>query len=175
MGMQAQTVLHSMYVEDMRGQLQGKEEKKAQAKKKGKINMDGRAKILTQDTIFNMVKEAQEAKDAAKEAALKRKDAKSKYSEAMEVWKVREMDRKERNGALKAGWALEVKKWEVERDSAKFDKRKPRWTKPKAPPIEKAISKPKVSNFVEDSGEDEESDEDEDENDLRRSDGGDSD
>jgi hypothetical protein len=41
-----------------------------------------------------------------------------------------------------------VKKWEVERDSAKYDKRKPRWQKPKTPPIEKEAIKPKLADFV---------------------------
>jgi hypothetical protein len=40
-GMQAQTILHSMYVEDIRGQLQGKEEKKRKGAQIGRINMDG--------------------------------------------------------------------------------------------------------------------------------------
>ena len=57
-GMQAQTILQAMYVEDICGQLQGNDEKKAKAKNKGKLNMDGRAKILTQDQIFEAVKEA---------------------------------------------------------------------------------------------------------------------
>ena len=51
-GMQAQTILQAMYVEDIHGQLQGNEEKMAKAKNKGKLNMDGQAKILTQDQIF---------------------------------------------------------------------------------------------------------------------------
>lgn len=59
-GMQAQTVLQSMYLEHVQGQLQAKEDKKVKKKKTGKINMDGRAKILTQDDIIAGVKEWQE-------------------------------------------------------------------------------------------------------------------
>ena len=40
-GMQAQSILHSMYIEDIRGQLQGKEEKKKNGTQTGRINMDG--------------------------------------------------------------------------------------------------------------------------------------
>ena len=52
-----------------------------------------------------------------------------------------------------------MKKWEVERDSAKYDKRKPRWQKPKMPPMEKAAIKPKLADFV---GVDDDVDEEED-------------
>src|SRR5882757_4592922 len=48
-GMQAQTVLHSMYVEGLRQQLQGKEDKEKKSKITGRINTDGHAKIITQD------------------------------------------------------------------------------------------------------------------------------
>ena len=148
-GMQAQSLLQASYVENVRIQLQTQEEKKDGGKRKGCINMDGKAKILTQDDIFKAVVEGQTARDAAKDALLKRKDAKERYSDAVGVWKVREMDRREKNTLDKEGWKTEVKKWEVERDSTKYDKRKPRWQKPKMPPMEKATIKPKLSDFVE--------------------------
>jgi len=40
-GMQAQTVLQSIYLEGVQGQLQAQEVKKAKKRKTGKINMDG--------------------------------------------------------------------------------------------------------------------------------------
>jgi hypothetical protein len=40
-GMQAQTILHSMYLEGVWGQLQAYEVKKLKKRKTGKINMDG--------------------------------------------------------------------------------------------------------------------------------------
>jgi len=55
-----------------------------------------------------------------------------------------------------ARWAKEVEKWEAERDSARSGQRKPGWNKPKMPSMERALPKPKVSNFVEDSKEEEE-------------------
>ena len=113
-GMQAQSLLQALYVENVRIQLQTQEEKKDGGKRKGCINMDGKAKILTQDDIFKAVVEGQTARDAAKDALLKRKDAKERYSDAVGVWKVREMDRREKNTLDKEGWKTEVKKWEVE-------------------------------------------------------------
>jgi hypothetical protein len=120
-GLQAQSILHSAHVEDLRGQLQGHEEKKAKGQNKGRINMDGKPKILTQDKIFEAVVKAHAERDAKKDAAVKRKDAKAKYAKAVGVWKIRETDRKERNGTLKSEWEKDVGKWEVERNSAKCD------------------------------------------------------
>jgi hypothetical protein len=166
-GMQAQTVLQSMYLEGVQGQLQAQEDKKMKKRKTGKINMDGRAKILTQDDIIASVKEWQDGQDKAVEEAALKKKAKEQYNLTMDVWKVWEMDRKERNAELKGRWEDEVKEWGIERDNAKCDHRKPRWMKPKMPPMEKALRKPLLADFVMqglESDEDDEDDEDEDGN-----------
>ena len=46
-----------------------------------------------------------------------------------------------------------MRRWEVERNSAKCERRKARWTKPKMPVTEKMIPKPKVADFEEESEE----------------------
>jgi hypothetical protein len=159
-GMQAQTVLQSMYLEGVQGQLQAQEDKKTKKRKTGKINMDGRAKILTQDSIIEGVKEWQDGQDKAVEEAVSKKKAKEQYGLAMDVWKVREMDRKECNAALKGEWEAGVREWGVERDDAKKDRRKPRWTRPKMPPMEKALRKPLLADFAVQGSESNEDDED---------------
>jgi hypothetical protein len=164
-GMQAQTVLQSMYLEGVQGQLQAQEDKKMKKRKTGKIKMDGRAKILTQDDIIEGVREWQDGQDKAVEDAASKKKAKEQYNHAMDIWKVREMDRKECNAELKGKWEEKVREWGVERDRAKSDRRKPGWTKPKMPPMEKALHKPLLADFVMqglESDEDGEDDEDED-------------
>ncbi|KAH9011183.1 hypothetical protein EDB83DRAFT_2322262 [Lactarius deliciosus] len=128
--------------------LKAQEEKKMKKRKTGKINMDGQAKILTQDDIIEGVKEWQDGQDKAVEEAASKKKAREQYNLAMDVWKVQEMDRKERNVKLKGGWEDDMRKWGIERDSAKQEHRKPKWTKPKMPPLEKAIHKPLVADFV---------------------------
>ncbi|KAF8261090.1 hypothetical protein EI94DRAFT_1705808 [Lactarius quietus] len=148
--MQAQTILQSMYVKDIRGQLQGKEERMKKRAQTGRINMDGRAKVLMQDEVFKAVQKSQAAHDATKEASSKRKDANERYSEAMEVWKAR--------------WVKAVKNWGIEKECAKNDWRKPGWNKPKMPSMEKALPKPKVSDFAEESEEDEEDEDNKDKN-----------
>ena len=71
--MQAETILQCVYVEGVRGQLQGQEEKKAKGAQTGQLPVpkDGKAKVLTQDEIFEGVKVSHAARDAAKEALSK--------------------------------------------------------------------------------------------------------
>ena len=158
-GLQAQTVLHSMYLEGVQGQLQAQEEKKLKKRKTRKINMDGRAKILTQDGIVAGVQEWQDSQDKAVEEATVKKNAREKYAAAMEIWKVQETYQKAQNTILKSGWDEDVKKW-TERDNTKYECRKPRWTKPKMSAMEKTIHKPMVADFnIEDSSSEEEEDE----------------
>jgi hypothetical protein len=161
--MQAQTVLQSMYLEGVRGQLQTQQGTKSKRRKTSQIKMDGRCKVLTQADIIGGVKEWEDDQEKAVEEATVRKKAKEKYAAAMDIWKVRKMDRKERNALLKDGWDKDVKKWAVEQGNAKYDRCKPRWTKPKMPTMEKAFRKPMVADFnTEDSGSEEENEEDED-------------
>jgi hypothetical protein len=94
-GMQAQTVLQSMYLEGVQGQLQAQEEKKLKKRKTGKINMDGQAKILMQDNIIDGVKEWQDCQDKAVEEAASKKKAREQYSMAMDTWKLQELSWKE--------------------------------------------------------------------------------
>lgn len=61
---------------------------------------------------------------------------------------------------MKGKWEGEVRKWTVERDSAKYDHRKLRWTKPKMPPMEKALPKPLLANFTMQDSESEDEEED---------------
>ena len=63
-GLQAQTIFHSAHVEDLRGQLQKNEVKKAQGQNGLKLNMDGKLKILTQDMVYNGITKAHAECDA---------------------------------------------------------------------------------------------------------------
>jgi hypothetical protein len=175
-GMQAQTVLQSMYLEGVRGQLQGQEVKEAKKKRKtGKINMDGQAKVLTQDDIIEGVQEWQDGQDKAVADAATKKQAKEKYTAAMDIWKVREIDRKQRNGTLKSRWDKDVKAWNVERDDAKIGHRKPRWTKPKMPAMGKATRRPTLAYYTTENPSSDEEEEEEEEEDVQMSIDGDGD
>jgi hypothetical protein len=161
--MQAQSILQSMYLEGVQRMMQAQEEKKSKKRKTGNIKMDGWCKILTQADMIEGVKEwHDDRKKVAEEVAAKKKK-KEKYSSAMDIWKVQEMDQKAWNALLKGGWEQDVTKWTIEWDNAKHGHCKPRWTKPKMLMMEKAIHKPMVADF---STEDEDmGDEDEDEGD----------
>jgi hypothetical protein len=158
-GLQAQTVLQDMYVSKVRRQLETQEEKKG--KKAGKVNMDGKAKLLTQDDIFASVQEYEKARDDAAMAETRKKVSRESYKGAVTIWRVRDDDRKSANRALKQAWEKEVQLWEIERDSAKSDRRKPRWTKPKMPKMDKGVLKPKMADF--EAGDDEGDEDDNDE------------
>ena len=135
-----------MYVSRVWRQLETQEEKK-RGKKVGRVNMDGRAKLLTQDDVFAGVQEYEKARDDAEVEATRKKVSRESYKEAVNVWKVRDDDRKSANRALKQAWEQDVKLWEIERDGAKQDRRKPGWTKPKMPKMAKGIPKPKMADF----------------------------
>ena len=57
-------------VQGVTGQLQGQEEKEAKGAQTGQLPVlkDGKAKVLTQDEIFEAVKASHAAQDAVKEA-----------------------------------------------------------------------------------------------------------
>ena len=131
-----------------------------------------------QDDIIKGIQEWQDGQDKAVEVAAMKKWAKKKYTAAMDIWKVQEMNQKHRNAMLKSRWDKDVRAWNVERDNAKYDRRKPRWTKPKMPAVEKATCKPALANFTTEnpsSDDDEEEEEEEEEEDVQTSIDGDGD
>jgi hypothetical protein len=159
-GFQAQTVLQDMYVSKVRRQLETQEKKKG--KKAGKVNMDGKAKLLTQDDIMASVQEYEKARDDATVAETRKKVSRESYKGAVTIWKVRDDDRKSANRVLKQAWEKEVQPWEIERDSVKSDRRKPRWTKPKMQKMDKGVPKPKMADF--EAGDDKDDDKDDEDN-----------
>lgn len=66
-----------------------------------------------------------------------KKKVREEYSLVMDTWKVQELSQKELNAKLKGGWEDEVRRWNVEKDHAKSDHQRPKWTKPKIPLREK--------------------------------------
>ena len=86
-GMQATTVLQHSYVQRVQGQLEADEEWRKKTKKSGKLNMDGRPKLLTQDEIFQGVEDWHKAREEEVEAGLKKKEVKAKYDATCEAWK----------------------------------------------------------------------------------------
>lgn len=152
-GLQAQSVLHELYTGRVRGQLEYWEEK-ASSKKSGKLNMDGRAKLLSGDEVYNVVKEHTKWKEAEATAATKKKAGQESYQNAVDHWKVDERLRKQKNEEILQMYQKAVKEWEVERDNAKYEHRRARWPKPSKPtttkgdpPLLKTTPKPKRADY----------------------------
>jgi len=135
-------ILDESYVQRVRGQLQHQEEKKAE--KKGSIKMDGRAKILTQNDLIDLVRAHDTAREEEARLLEARKDGRERYKEAIEKWDRYEVQRKERNAAATKDWEQLVVEWTVERDRAKGSVGRPGWNKPKKPPAEKQVAKPRL-------------------------------
>ncbi|KAE9405153.1 hypothetical protein BT96DRAFT_812709 [Gymnopus androsaceus JB14] len=174
-GLQAQSVLHEMYTGRVRGQLEYREEK-ASLKKSGKLNMDGRAKLLSGDEVYDVVKEHTEWKKAEAAAATKKKAGWESYKNAVDDWKAHERVRKEKNEMILQTYQKAVKKWEAERDNAKYEHRRAHWTKPGKPtttkgdpPLHKTTPKPKQADYIRGKGKERaeaDDDDSEDEEDL---------
>jgi len=143
---QAQMVLQEFYVYRVRGQLEDQENKKK--KPSGRLNFDGRAKVLTQDDVFDEVSRYEAQKLVEKDKAEDRADATKLYQEAMKKFNAYDEQRKERNVKITETWKRDVVLWEAERDSRAREVGRPRWNKPKRPPLEKAMKKPLKKNFV---------------------------
>ena len=153
-GLQAQSVLHEMYTGRVRGQLEYWEEK-ASSKKSGKLNVDGRAKLLSGDEVYNVVKEHTEWKEAEATAATKKKVGRESYKNAVDDWKAHERVWKEKNEKILQMYQKAVKNWEVERDNAKREHHCVHWTKPGKPttakgdpPLHKTTPKPKQADYI---------------------------
>jgi hypothetical protein len=81
-----------MYLEGVWGMIQAQEKKKSKKRKTENIKMDRRYKILTQANIIEGVKEWHDDREKVAEEVAAKKKEKEKYSLAMDIWKVQEMD-----------------------------------------------------------------------------------
>ncbi|KAJ6484115.1 hypothetical protein C8R45DRAFT_829978 [Mycena sanguinolenta] len=122
-------VLNGAYIDLVRGQLEAQEKKKSD-KRKGRLVGDGLPRLLTSREFVNRVAEF-ERNAREKEDALKVHQAnRAEKSSALKQWKELEDARKACNKEIRAGYAQHVKEWGAERDVAKAEHRRPRWTKP---------------------------------------------
>ncbi|KAJ3558517.1 hypothetical protein NM688_g878 [Phlebia brevispora] len=147
----AMILVQSQYCETVREQLATSEKPR---KPSGKLAADGMPRLLTDDAFVQLVEEhAQEQKQKEVEAERQQK-AREEYAERLRQWREQDDQRKARNKVVKAAWKEEVELWEAERDLAKEERRRPRWTKPLLKGrLEKAVPKPRLALDVEDDGE----------------------
>ena len=88
----------------------------------------------------------------------RRKDTRSRYTEAMKEWNALEEVRKKKCEEIKEKYQDALRKWENEKESAKVKKRHLGWKKPVRGPLPKASQKPKVADFESDESSGEEFD-----------------
>jgi hypothetical protein len=153
--MQGVTVLQNMYVKRNNRHLQGHEEERRKKSQKNRVFGDGMAKLLDDDVFFNKVVEMEEAAKRKEEDKKERQIAREAHAEALVEWKKLEDGRKERNVEIRRAYLDATKLWEAEREVAKSEKRRARWTKPKQGKMEKAIPRPKKLEIEGSDGEDE--------------------
>ncbi|KAJ6555225.1 hypothetical protein B0H10DRAFT_1727415, partial [Mycena sp. CBHHK59/15] len=111
-------------------QLQGVEERKT--KKRGRQKMgDGKAKYFTGDEFFQLCVEDEAAKEAEAAEKEQRRDQRENHASELATWKKKNDDIRSRNEEKKARFGVNKAAWEVERTTAKSEKRRPSWTKPK--------------------------------------------
>ena len=128
--MQAGVVLNGMYMDRAQEQLQAKEERKKRNGRK-RLMDDGNAKLFTDDKFFNLcvAEEQEREKDAiAKEQQHVQRET---YVVTLMEWKKTNDAIRERNEAKKAIFNEALRAWEGERETAKREKRRPGWAKPK--------------------------------------------
>ncbi|KAI6041987.1 hypothetical protein EDC04DRAFT_2892503 [Pisolithus marmoratus] len=126
-GMQSTVVLQSLFCGRLSNQLVAQEDKqKEQKKRRGKLVGDGLPRLLTGDEFYSRVVEFEREERA----------------EEMAVWKVAEVEHRERNKARKLAYKVELTTWEVERDAAKLLRWQPCWKQPKLGKLEPPLPKP---------------------------------
>jgi hypothetical protein len=157
--MQATTILQGMYVTRVQGHLQEHEERAGKKNTKNRMFGDGYAKLLDADEFYNKTLEIHE--QAEKKAVEKEERARKREEHAVVIaeWKKNELARKSRNEEVRRVHQDAIKSWEVERDLAKGEKRKPRWVRPKQGLLEKPVPRPKKPEGDDSDADDEDGDE----------------
>jgi hypothetical protein len=141
--MQSTVVLQSMFCERLSSQLAAQEEKQKSAhKKKGKLVGDGLPRLLTGDEFHNRVVEHEKATVEEDMVREERRKLRDERTEVLGPWKEAEAARLERNRVRRQAYKDELVTWEAERDLAKAERRRTRWTQPKLGKLESPLPKP---------------------------------
>ncbi|KAG1888132.1 hypothetical protein F4604DRAFT_2032175 [Suillus subluteus] len=142
--MQSTVVLQSMFCDRLSNSARGTRGEE-NGKKNAPLVGDGMPRLLTGDEFYNQVSEHRRA--AEEESCSQRKEGRAA---AMAVWKEAEGSAAEEKRGTSATYKEEVRLWEEERDCAKLEKRRPRWTKPKQGKLESPLPKPTLDDVEED-------------------------
>ncbi|KAJ7814466.1 hypothetical protein B0H13DRAFT_1664783 [Mycena leptocephala] len=129
-GMQAGVLLSGMYVNRAQAQLQEVEERKAKKKTKRKMG-DGKAKWFTGDAFIQLCIDDEQRKEEETAGKEDRQVQREECAGELAEWKKENDLIRGRNEAKKEVFEADKAAWEIEKDDAKADKRRPGWAKPK--------------------------------------------
>ena len=155
-GMQATTILQGMYVAKVQGHLEEHELRAGRKKSGNRLFGDGYGKLLSGDEFYNSAVEFEEQAKQKTTEKVERARKREEHATVVAEWKKNEAERKVRNEEVRMVHQDAVKAWEAERDLAKEERRKPRWTKPKQGLLEKPVPRPKKPEGDESGTEEEE-------------------
>ena len=141
--MQSVTVLQNIYVRQNNKHLLAYEEKQKKRREKNRMFSDGLAKLLDDDVFYDKVVEMEEAVKRKEGERENRKIAREQRVEALAAWKKQEERQKEHNTMIQVAHQEAVRQWENKWDTAKSEKWRVRWGKPKQGKLEAAIPRPK--------------------------------
>jgi hypothetical protein len=136
---QAGTIMSSSYCVRVKGQLAEKERGKEPSTK---LVGDGLPIYMTSNDFFGRV-EAHE--EEVMEEEIDKEERRMLWEDCavlVKEWKKDDDARKKRNAWVRMLHKGRVRNWEIERDTAKREGRKPVWTKPKCKKVEPPLRKP---------------------------------
>ena len=144
--LQAANVLNEAYAARMKTQLAKKETKKEMKKSSKLIVGDGKPRLLTCDTFYELVQDKAREKRKLDQEKLDRQEAQKLFKVAKDEWEV--ADGKRKVAAAKAR-ALNKKATDAFKDKKTIAAKKgQKIQKPPAIPVPKAIPKPKLMDFL---------------------------
>ena len=143
MGIQASVILLGMYIKRVRGQLQGKEDKKRRKIEGSHLLGDGHVKWCTSDTFMDLCIKEDDHRVAEKLAKVQRGDKQSLYSATLTKQKKKNNKIWKRNKGQKIRFYAGLKEWEANVEQAQIEGLRHRAQKPilKAFGIEKLLEK----------------------------------
>lgn len=157
----ATSILQGLYCAKLKRQLVSKQDNKDKGTER--LLGDGMPAMLTNNSFYNRVVAQSGEKEHTERMRAARREAKAEaerqYREDVAKWGDENRKRIEENKAETMRWQIEVANWEIERDAAKKEHRRPAHRKPKKPTMKKPIPKPvkAVVQMTEDSDGDESS------------------
>ena len=146
--MQAASVLQNLYVRGVQAELVAAAECKRKKGEKVRLNGDGKLKLLTADEFMELTNRKEEEDQAFAVATAHRNNMRHEYHIAREEWGAQEHVWKERNEEWRAEYQKAMEKWSNTHEQARAEGKSLPGKNPVRKPLEKAIPRPKLADFL---------------------------